>query len=106
MNDSSLKKTSLIFLIAASLIFGIFAGSSCAAESKYKDYPAPQSCMDQVKKEGAKLYIYDWAEWWPEKLFENFTKEFGVKIVRDHYADTEEMVTKLKLNPNTPYDLI
>jgi len=62
--------------------------------------------MDQVKKEGGKLYIYDWAEWWPDELFENFSKEFGVKVIRDHYADTEEMVTKIKLNPNAPYDLV
>jgi spermidine/putrescine transport system substrate-binding protein len=62
--------------------------------------------MDQVKKEGSKLFIYDWAEWWPEELFKNFTKEFGIKIVRDHFSDTEEMVTKFKLNPKTPYDLV
>jgi len=62
--------------------------------------------MDQVRKEGSKLYIYNWAEWWPEELFKNFTKEFGIKIIQDHYADTEEMVTKFKLNPKTPYDLV
>ena len=62
--------------------------------------------MDQVRKEGNKLFIYDWAEWWPEELFKNFTKEFGVQITRDHFADTEEMITKFKLNPKTPYDLV
>jgi hypothetical protein len=50
--------------------------------------------------------IYDWAEWWPEELFKNFEKEFGVKVTRDHFADTEEMVTKIKLNPKVPYDLV
>ena len=80
--------------------------TDASAAGKYKDYPVPQTCMDQVRKEGNKLFIYDWAEWWPDELFENFTKEFGVKVVRDHYADTEEMVTKFKLNPKLPYDLI
>jgi spermidine/putrescine transport system substrate-binding protein len=84
-----------------------FCGGVLAADtSKYKNYPAPADLLEQVKKEGSTLNIYDWAEWWPEEIFENFTKEFGVKIVRDHYADTEEMVTKLKLNPDTPYDLV
>ena len=76
------------------------------AESKYKDYPVPKACMDQVRKEGSVLYIYDWAEWWPEDLFSNFAREFGVTITRDHFADTEEMFTKFKLNPKTPYDLV
>ena len=80
--------------------------TTALAAGKYKDYPVPKECLDQVKKEGSILHIYDWAEWWPEDLFKNFTKEFGVKITRDHYADTEEMVTKIKLNPKTPYDLV
>jgi spermidine/putrescine transport system substrate-binding protein len=80
--------------------------SNTLAADKYKNYPVPKECMDQVRKEGSKLAIYDWAEWWPEELFKNFEKEFGVKVTRDHYADTEEMVTKIKLNPKAPYDLV
>ena len=104
MRNKKLFNVSLALFISMVFMLGIL--SSAYAEGKYKDYPVPQSCMDQVRKEGSKLYIYDWAEWWPDELFENFTKEFGVKVIRDHYADTEEMVAKLKLNPNAPYDLI
>jgi spermidine/putrescine transport system substrate-binding protein len=104
MKRETVFKGSLALIICTIFMLGIL--SSAYAAGKYPDYPVPQSCMDQVRKEGSKLYIYDWAEWWPEELFENFSKEFGVKVVRDHYADTEEMVAKLKLNPNTPYDLI
>jgi spermidine/putrescine transport system substrate-binding protein len=106
MKRSSLKTTLLILLIALSLTFGIIAGPLSAAEPKYKDFPVPKECMDQVRKEGSKLLLYNWAEWWPEELFNNFTKEFGVQIVQDNYADTEEMATKLKLNPKAPYDLV
>lgn len=98
------RKSGLILLACLVLALGIPAGAPAAGP--YKDHPVPQECLDQVKEEGKKLFIYDWAEWWPEEIFENFTKEFGIKIVRDHYADTEEMVTKFKLNPNTPYDLV
>ena len=104
MKTNCFFNTAIVFFILLFFSLGILTDASAAG--KYKDYPVPQACMDQVKKEGSKLYVYDWAEWWPEDLFKNFTKEFGVEIVRDHYADTEEMVTKLKLNPNTPYDLI
>ncbi len=88
------------------LAFSLAIISSASAAGKYKDFPVPKECMDQVRKEGSQLNIYDWAEWWPEELFKNFSKEFGVKVVRDHFADTEEMVTKIKLNPKVPYDLV
>jgi spermidine/putrescine transport system substrate-binding protein len=104
MKREKLFKGSLVLIFCMVFMLGIL--SSAHAAGKYKDYPVPKSCMDQVKKEGGKLYIYDWAEWWPDELFENFSKEFGVKVIRDHYADTEEMVTKIKLNPNAPYDLV
>lgn len=104
MKKNYIFNTAIVLFILLFFSIGIFSEASAAG--KYKDYAVPQSCMNEVRKEGNKLYIYDWAEWWPDALFENFTKEFGVKVVRDHYADTEEMVTKLKLNPNTPYDLI
>ena len=106
MKRSNLKKTSLILLLAVSFILGIFAGPLSAAESKYKDYPVPKELMDQVRKEGSKLNVYNWAEWWPEELFNNFSKEFGIKVVFDYYADTEEMVAKFKLNPKAPYDVV
>ena len=106
MRKSNLKKTSLILLLAVSFILGISTSPLSAAESKYKDYPVPKDCMDQVRKEGSKLFLYDWAEWWPEKIFADFQKEFGVKITRDHYSSSNEMVTKIKLNPKAPYDVI
>jgi spermidine/putrescine transport system substrate-binding protein len=104
MKKNYFNKTVIVLFMLLFFCMGILTEASAAG--KYKDYAVPQSCMDQVRKEGSKLFIYDWAEWWPEELFENFSKEFGVKIVRDHYADTEEMVTKFKLNPKLPYDLI
>ena len=93
-------------ILFTGIIFTLGILTNALAASKYKDYPVPKECMEQVKKEGSILHIYDWAEWWPEDLFKNFTEEFGVKITRDHYADTEEMVTKIKLNPKAPYDLV
>ena len=105
MERKNLIKGSLVMILAFIFFLGILSGPVLAG-SKYKDFPVPKECMDQVRKEGNKLFIYDWAEWWPEELFKNFTKEFGVQITRDHFADTEEMITKFKLNPKTPYDLV
>ena len=65
--------------------------------------PVPRECFEQAMKEG-QFNIYDWAEWWPEEMYENFSKEFGIKIVRDNFADYDELVTKYKLNPKLAYD--
>ena len=105
MGRKNLIKGSLVIILGFIFFLGILSGPVLAG-SKYKDYPVPQECMDQVRKEGNKLFIYDWAEWWPEKFFKDFEEEFGVKITRDHFADTEEMITKFKLNPKSPYDLV
>jgi len=100
------RKNLVITSMALFLFFSMGIFSNTLAASKYKDHPVPKECMDQVRKEGSQLNIYDWAEWWPEKLFTDFEKEFGVKITRDHFASTDEMMTKFKLNPKTPYDLV
>jgi len=69
------------------------------------EYPVPQDCFDQAIEEG-QVNVYDWAEWWPEEIYTNFEKEFGINIVRDNYASEPEVVAKFKLNPQTPYDAV
>jgi spermidine/putrescine transport system substrate-binding protein len=102
------KKNTVIYSLALffCLFFSLGILSNALAETKYKDYPVPKEVMDQVRKEGSKLNVYNWAEWWPEELFNNFSKEFGIKVVFDYYADTEEMVAKFKLYPTAPYDVV
>jgi spermidine/putrescine transport system substrate-binding protein len=101
-----MKKNLLFVCLTITFVFMFTTGGFAADYSKYKAYECPQECLDQVKKEGSRLNIYDWAEWWPEDIFENFSKEYGVKVVRDHYDSTSAMGTKLRLNPDAPYDLI
>lgn len=81
-------------------------------ESATEEEKAPEGAkspqdelMEQVRKEGSKLYIYDWAEWWPEEIYSGFSKEYGIEIVRDNFADMDEMFTKFKLQPDVEYDL-
>jgi spermidine/putrescine transport system substrate-binding protein len=101
-----MKKNLLFVCLTITFVFMFTSSGFTADFSKYKVYECPQDCLDQVKKEGSRLNIYDWAEWWPEDIFENFSKEYGVKVVRDHYDSTDAMSTKLRLNPDAPYDLI
>ena len=62
--------------------------------------------LELVKEEGNVLNIYDWAEWWPEEIYEGFSQEYGIKIVRDNFADMDELLTKFKLNPEAKYDFV
>lgn len=97
------------------LLFTSLPGCAPAAEKvAYENYvsslpagcePVPPECFEQAQQEG-ELAIYDWAEWWPEEAYTNFSEEFGIKIVRDNYASEPEVVAKFKLNPQMPYDMV
>jgi spermidine/putrescine transport system substrate-binding protein len=69
------------------------------------EFPVPRETYEQAIEEG-KLYIYDWAEWWPDEIFEGFSEEFGIEVIRDHFASGDEVKTKFNLYPETPFDLI
>ncbi|GAH50173.1 unnamed protein product, partial [marine sediment metagenome] len=79
---------SLVLLLAVSLV-----AISCApqkeveqpAESLYEKYvaglpegsfPVPPECFEQAMQEG-KLSIYEWAEYFPDEIYEDFSEEFG-----------------------------
>lgn len=66
---------------------------------------ADMDIMEALEVQGKVLHIYDWAEWWPEEIYEGFSKEYGIEIVRDNFASVDDMVTKIKLNPGADYDI-
>jgi len=102
--------------LAVALVVG-FALTGCAQPAKkltYEEYvaslgpgeyPVPEDCFNQALEEG-ELHFYNWEGWWPEEIFEEFSDFFGIKVIVDGYADTDEMVAKFRLNPETPYDLV
>jgi len=112
-----LFKISLVFgtLVAffLTVTVGVYAAGKTEEKTKEKKVTAPapeknglsQDLMKQLEKQGKVLNIYDWADWWPGEIYSGFSKEYGIKIVRDNYASTDEMITKFKLNPNASYDI-
>lgn len=94
----------LVLLLVASM-----ALSACVSSGGQEDPDTPGSgetgLLEQARKEGNRLHIYDWAEWWPEEIYEGFSEEYGIEIVRDNFADLDEMLTKFKLQPTIEYDL-
>jgi len=65
-------------------------------------FPVPRDCYEQAMQEG-ELIFYNWAEYWPEELFEGFAEEFGIKVTFDYFASNAEAVTKFKLAPEIDY---
>ncbi len=104
-------------LIAGLFLFMVFAfaGNSAFASGNVKTYeqyvasipegcqPVPRDCFEKAVA-GKTFAMYDWAAWWPEKLYKGFEEEFGIKIVRDNYPNLDEALAKFRLNPKTPYD--
>ncbi|MDR3258448.1 MAG: extracellular solute-binding protein [Fusobacteriaceae bacterium] len=62
------------------------------------------SCQEK-KSEDKTLYIYNWAEYIPTEVYDQFEKETGIKIVEDTYSTNEELFTKLKAGGDG-YDLV
>ena len=67
-------------------------------------FPVPRDCYEQAIEEG-ELYIYNWADWWPEEIYTDFENEFGIKVTFDPLSSTDEQVAKFKLTSDVEYDL-
>lgn len=55
---------------------------------------------------GEKVYVYNWTEYIPESVLEQFTKETGVEVVYSTYDSNETMYAKLKLIKEDGYDVV
>ncbi len=51
------------------------------------------------------LYFYNWSEYIPTEVLEEFTKETGIKVIYSTYESNESMYAKLKTHPEG-YDLV
>ncbi|WP_029686221.1 spermidine/putrescine ABC transporter substrate-binding protein PotD [Tatumella saanichensis] len=52
------------------------------------------------------LYFYNWTEYVPDGLLEQFTKETGIKVIYSTYESNESMYAKLKTWKDGAYDLV
>lgn len=53
-----------------------------------------------------KLYVYNWTEYVPSSLLEQFTKETGIEVIYSTFESNEEMYSKLKLANGAGYDIV
>jgi spermidine/putrescine transport system substrate-binding protein len=52
-----------------------------------------------------KLYFFNWGEYMPQEVLDNFEKEFGVEVVYSTYSSNQEMLTKLN-SGSVNYDIV
>ena len=59
-----------------------------------------------VANAAEKLYVYNWTEYVPSSLLEQFTKETGIEVIYSTFESNEEMYSKLKLSGSKGYDIV
>lgn len=52
------------------------------------------------------LYVYNWTDYIPAALLEQFSKETGIDVIYSTFESNEEMYSKLKLTQGAGYDLV
>lgn len=59
-----------------------------------------------VPASAASLNVYNWSEYLPQSLIEDFTKETGIKVNYATFESNETMYAKLKLLDGKGYDIV
>ena len=65
---------------------------------------APESGPDQDEEKV--LNLFAWADYMPQSVLEQFSKETGIKVVATTFESNEAMYAKLKLLRGTGYDVV
>ncbi|MFN8454014.1 MAG: spermidine/putrescine ABC transporter substrate-binding protein [Anaerolineae bacterium] len=72
------------------------------ATTEEKVAPTSESAASGLDKE---LSVYNWADYIEQAVLDDYTKQYGVKIVYDTYASNEDLLAKLQAGA-TGYDVI
>ena len=84
-------------LFALALLFALTATvpSAWAAEKKNSKAPAK-----------GQVVVYNWSEYIPQSVLDDFTKETGIKVVYSTFESNEAMYAKVKLLRGRSYDVV
>ena len=66
--------------------------------------PTPQ-VLERMKKEGKKLFVYNWEDYVHPNTIPRFEKEFGVKVTYDTFPSNEQLLAKLQAG-GVKYDVV
>lgn len=63
------------------------------------------ACGKKEKANNNSIYLFNWSDYLPEEILNDFEAETGIKVVADYYSSNEEMYAKIKAG-STGYDVI
>jgi spermidine/putrescine-binding protein len=102
-------KRTLSLALASVLTVSLLAGCS-----KANPTPSPDAEKTTVEltadgyekaKLAKELNLFNWSEYIPQSVLDDFAKEYGVKVNYDAYGSNEEMMAKLQAG-GTQYDIV
>lgn len=88
MKKSNLKKI-ISSVLSIAVVAGLLAG--CGTDNT----------GDQVT-----LNVYNWSEYIPQEVYDQFEEETGIKVVESTFSSNEEMLAKLTAGGSDQYDLV
>ena len=59
-----------------------------------------------AKASAGKVVVYNWSEYIPQKVMDDFTKETGIEVVYSTFEANEAMLAKVKLMQGKGYDVV
>ena len=65
----------------------------------------PTAAPQLTKPTSTELNLYAWTDYVPQKLLDDFTAQYGIKVNYDTYSSNEEMLAKLQAGASG-YDLV
>ena len=63
------------------------------------------SKKDSNSSESKELYLFNWSDYLPDEVIQDFEKETGIKVVLDLYSSNEEMYAKVVAG-SSGYDIV
>jgi spermidine/putrescine transport system substrate-binding protein len=57
-------------------------------------------------KDNGEVVVFNWSEYIPSDILEQFTKETGIRVIYSTYETNDSMYTKVKLMQGKAYDLV
>lgn len=99
-------KFNRLILLCSILIIGLTAcssgGNSEQTNVDENESPENAAASEELSDE---LLIFNWSEYMPQEILDNFEEEFGVEIVYSTFSSNQEMLAKLQAG-TVAYDLV
>ncbi|QJC37271.1 extracellular solute-binding protein [Enterobacteriaceae endosymbiont of Donacia thalassina] len=69
-------------------------------------FPITKKYLNNTKSYQNTIFFYNWTEYVPQEILNEFTKKTGIKIIYSTYESNESMYAKLKTYKKQSYDLV